>query len=298
MSFNEINIWEYQALALDLVVIILLLVSMRFLKGFFSKVHTLDELKERNNAAFGISFAGGILALAIMLTGVSSGDVAETMISEVTSVAVFGVLGLVMIMAGRQIQDRLVLRQLDIHGELAKGNLASAFVDVGHMLAVSLVVRAAMLWIPVSDFSIIPVLIGAFVLAQIVMLIASLYRIKLFKVRNQAEMNCLQSALADGNSALALRYGAFMVGAALAVTTATSLAPYNLESAWLSMAIWSVASLVAIIVFALLVILVRKIVLAGIDVAEEVDRENNAGVAAIESAIFIGLGLILVALFS
>ncbi|TQV76492.1 DUF350 domain-containing protein [Aliikangiella marina] len=297
MNFNEITIWEYQVLALDLVVIILLLISMRFLKGFFSKVHTLQELKERNNAAFGISYAGGILALAIMLTGVASGEVADTVMSEVTSVAVFGLLGLVMIMAGRQIQDRLVLRQLDIHGELVKGNLASAFVDVGHMLAVGLIVRAAMLWIPVSDFSIIPVLLAAFVLAQVVMMVASLYRIKLFKVRNQGELNCLQTALAAGNSALALRYGAFMVGAALAVTTATGLAPYSLENVWLSVAIWSAASLIAIVAFAVIVMIVRKLVLAGIDVAEEVDQENNAGVAAIESAIFVGMGLILVTLF-
>ncbi|MCW8997680.1 MAG: DUF350 domain-containing protein, partial [Kangiellaceae bacterium] len=144
MKFNAISVWEIQALGIDLAIIIVLLISMKFLKGFFSSVHSLTELKERNNAAFGISFAGGILALAIMLTGVSSGQIADSLVQEAMGMGVFGILGLVLIMAGRQIQDRLVLRQVDIHGELAKGNVASALVDVGHMVAVSLIVRAAM----------------------------------------------------------------------------------------------------------------------------------------------------------
>ncbi|MCW8875445.1 MAG: DUF350 domain-containing protein [Kangiellaceae bacterium] len=296
MKFNAISVWEIQALGIDLAIIIVLLISMKFLKGFFSSVHSLTELKERNNAAFGISFAGGILALAIMLTGVSSGQIADSLVQEAMGMGVFGILGLVLIMAGRQIQDRLVLRQVDIHGELAKGNVASALVDVGHMVAVSLIVRAAMLWIPVSDFTIIPVLLAAFFLAQIVMLLASVYRIKLFKARNEGNQNCLQSALLAGNSALALRYAAFLIGASLTVTAATSLTPYQISDVWISVALWAGASIAAIIIFAILVMLIRKIILAGIDVAEEVDREKNTGVAAVEASIFVGLGLILIAL--
>ncbi|MCO7226899.1 DUF350 domain-containing protein [Pleionea sp. CnH1-48] len=298
MNLSDIDIWNLQALALDLVIVIALLISMKFLKGFFSSVHSTEELKEKNNAAFGISYAGGILALGIMLTGVSSGEIADTFLDEALSVGGFGLLGLLMIMAGRFIQDRFVLTKLDVHAELAKGNLASAFVDVGHMLAVGLIVRAAMIWVPVSDWSIIPVLLVAFVLAQLVMLVASIYRIKLFKARNDGHDNCLQTAIAEGNYALALRYGAFMVGAALATNSMTGLVTYSLENPWLSVVFWAGLSLVAIVIFAGLVMLTRKLVLSGIDVAEEVDRQKNAGVAAIEGAIFIAIGLILAALLA
>ncbi|TQV88520.1 DUF350 domain-containing protein [Aliikangiella coralliicola] len=297
MNFNHIDIWNFQALAVDLVIVIALLVSMKFLKGFFSSVHATEELKEKNNAAFGISYAGGILALGFMLTGASSGEFADSLADEAINMLMFGLFGLVMIMAGRFIQDKFVLTQFDVHAELVKGNQASAFVDVGHMLAVGLIVRAAMIWVPVSDWRILPVLLVAFVLAQVVMLFASIYRIKLFKARNEGKANCLQAAIAAGNAALALRYAAFMVGAALAVTAATGVVPFTLENQWLAVAMWAGMSLAGIIIFAVLVMLVRKIVLTGIDVAEEVDQQQNTGVAAIEGALFVSLGLILVALF-
>ena len=42
----------------------------------------------------------------------------------------------------------------------------------------------------------------------------------------------------------------------------------------------------------------RSAVLYGVDVVEEVDEQNNIGVAAIEAAISISIGLLFVALFA
>ncbi|WP_164503468.1 DUF350 domain-containing protein [Pleionea sediminis] len=296
MQFNSIDIWSLQAVLLDLLVVVVLLVSLKFVKGLLSNVNSQSELVDKNNAAFGISFGGGILALGIVLTGVSSGEFADSLVQEVLSMAVFGVVGLVLILVGRLVQDKLVLRQIDIHGELAKNNVACALVDVGHMVAIGLIIRAAMIWIPTADFSIIPLLLVAFVLSQLVMLLASAYRIKLFKSRNTGHSNCLQSAISEGNAALALRYGAFMVGAALTVTAASHLVVYNPDNQWLSAVFWSGISVVSVLVFALLVLIVRKLVLSGVDVAEEVDREKNTGIAAVEGAIFVAVGAVLTAL--
>jgi len=40
------------------------------------------------------------------------------------------------------------------------------------------------------------------------------------------------------------------------------------------------------------------VILAGVDVAEEVDKQQNLGVAAIEAAIYISIGLFFTALFA
>ncbi len=296
MKINPIDIWSAQALLLDLLVIVALLVSMKFFKGLLSNVHAQSELVDKNNAAFGISFGGGIVALALVLTGVSSGEFADSLVQEVTSMAVFGVAGMVLILIGRMVQDKLVLKQIDIHGELAKNNVACALVDVGHMVAVGLIVRAAMIWIPNANFDIIPLLLLAFVLSQVVMLLASLYRIKLFKARNDGYSNCLQTAIAQGNAALALRYAAFMIGAALTVTAVSHLVVYSIENPWMSAVIWSGVSLISLVLYSLIVLIVRKLVLSGVNVAEEVDREQNMGIAAVEGAIFIAIGSVLTAL--
>ncbi len=296
MQFDSIDVWSLQALLLDLLIIVALLVSLKFVKGLLSSVNSQSELVDKNNAAFGISFGGGILSLGIVLTGVSSGDFADSLGQEVLSMAVFGVVGLVLILIGRLVQDKLVLTQMDIHGELAKNNVACALVDVGHMIAIGLIIRAAMIWIPSADFSIIPVLLVAFVLSQVVILLASAYRIKLFKARNEGHANCLQAAVASGNQALALRYAAFMIGAALTVTAVSHLVTYDLENQWLSAVMWSGLSLLSILIYALLVLIIRKMVLTGVDVAEEVDREQNTGIAAVEGAIFVAIGAVLTAL--
>jgi len=51
------------------------------------------------------------------------------------------------------------------------------------------------------------------------------------------------------------------------------------------------------ILLSFIAIIARKIVLFGVDVVEEVDNQNNVGVAAIEAAIAIAVGLFFVALF-
>ncbi len=298
MSSISISSWDYPILLIDLVIIITLLICMKFLKGYLSNVKAQEELKDKNNAAFGISYAGGILALGIMLTGVSSGEFADTYLAEAISMSGFGLLGILLILLGRKIQDLFVLKHLDIHSELAKNNIAAALVDVGHMLAVALIVRSAFIWMPHSDWSLIPILLGSFVLSQIILLLASIYRVKLFKLRNEGNNNCLQTAIAQGNAALALRYGAFIASVALVVTASQYIVSYNIGAPWQSLLIWSGISFIAIVLFALTAILIRKIILMGIDVAEEVDQQKNIGVAAIESALFWMLGLILIALLS
>ena len=47
----------------------------------------------------------------------------------------------------------------------------------------------------------------------------------------------------------------------------------------------------------LLTIAARSVVLMGVNVVEEVDKQDNIGVAAIEAAIAIAIGLLFVALF-
>ena len=79
--FSHINLWNLQALAVDFVIIFLLFVSLRVVKGLVSNVHATDEIASKDNFAFGISFAGGIAALAIMLTGASMGEFGHTLVN-------------------------------------------------------------------------------------------------------------------------------------------------------------------------------------------------------------------------
>lgn len=54
-------------LVIDLVLALLLLVIMKWLAGAFRKSSVADELGVKDNFAFGISIAGGMLSLCIVL---------------------------------------------------------------------------------------------------------------------------------------------------------------------------------------------------------------------------------------
>ena len=91
MNIDQLDIWNIQAFLLGLLVFVVLLVSLKYLKGILSSVHSQEELVDKNNAAFGMSLGGGILSVGIMLTGVSSGEFADSLIEEVSTMVVFGV---------------------------------------------------------------------------------------------------------------------------------------------------------------------------------------------------------------
>lgn len=298
MEAYLLDLWRMQAIFLDMLVIIALLISLKYTKGLLANVNSQSELVDRNNAAFGISFAGGILALGVVLTGVSAGDFASSLLEEVVSMAIFGVLGLGLVLVGRIVQDKIVLPKVDIHKELSADNVACALLDLGHMLAIGLIIRAAMLWVPTSDYRIIPVIVLAFVLSQLVITLAAIYRTRLFQKRNAGHVACFQTAIGQGATAVAtaLRYAAFMVGAAFMVTAASNLVVFDQANYWMSVLQWSLVSVVSVPVYATLVYVIRRLVLPGVDVSEEVDRENNVGIAAVEASIFVAIGAVFSAL--
>ena len=70
-------------LAVDLVIAIVLLSAMRFISGVTANVDTTDELSKQDNFAFGISVAGSIAALGIVLNGAITGETAESLSMEI-----------------------------------------------------------------------------------------------------------------------------------------------------------------------------------------------------------------------
>ena len=81
-EFSPIMLSNSQATLVDFAIISLLFISLKLLKGLVSNVHATDEIASRDNFAFGISFAGGIGALGIMLTGATTGEFGHPLLNE------------------------------------------------------------------------------------------------------------------------------------------------------------------------------------------------------------------------
>lgn len=294
-DLSEVDFYIYQILLIDLAIAVLMISGLRFITGVVANVNSAEELASRDNFAFGIAMAAGIISLALMLTGAVSGEPGVTYLSEIVSVLSYGILGLVLIKAGRFVQDRLVLTGIEIQAEIKNGNLAAALVDAANTIATGMVLRAVMLWVESDTLNGLLVVLAAFVLTQILLALVTKYRMIVYARRMDGQT--LEAAFKDNQVALAIRFFGHLLGVALALTAASGVVAYG-ENLPLALGLWTGVTVLFAVLVSMLAIIARSVVLMGIDVVEEVNNQNNIGVAAIEAAIYISIGLFFTALFA
>jgi len=283
-------------LAIDITIAILLLGTMRFLLGLTSKVNTTEELAQKDNFAFGVSVAGSILALGIVLTGAITGENAPSYMMEIIGMLAYGAYGLVLIKVGRVIQDKVALQHLNKTELIKEQNLSIGIIDAAGAIATAIIIRAVLLWVDGLDVATFIAITSGFVVAQAVLVLVTRLRERKYATNNQED--CLQDALSEGQVALAIRYSGQVISTALAVTAASHFLVYSPETLVMNLVGWLVFGIIMTLLVALLTSLAKRIVLWGINLVEEVDQQHNIGVASIEMATSISIALILTALMA
>ena len=171
--------------------------------------------------------------------------------------------------------------------------MMSTFDDI-EQLAASLGVSSpgaeGMEWEISGDIKEAYVILPIFGVSLVILFLVSQFRNIIYKKRHAGEQ--LQHALANDNPALAVRYAGHLIGTALAVGAASGWVTYLSAAKVTSLINWSLVAILITFLLTPIVILARKFVLAGINVAQEVDDQKNIGVAFIEAIIFIAIGLV------
>ena len=283
-------------LAIDIVIAIILLGAMRFLLGLSSQVNSTEELAKKDNFAFGVSVAGSILALGIVLTGAITGENAPSYLMEIVGMLAYGIYGLVLIKIGRIIQDKVALQHLNKTELIKEQNLTIGIIDAAGAIATAIIIRAVLLWVDGLDLSTFIAITSGFIVAQAVLVLVTRIREKKYAKNNQED--CLQEALSNGQLALAIRYSGQVISTALAVTAASHFLVYSPENLVVNLIGWLVFGVIMTVLVALLTSLAKRIVLWGINLVEEVDQQHNIGVASIEMATSIAIALTLAALMA
>lgn len=283
-------------LAIDITIAIMLLGAMRFLLGLTSQVNSTEELAHKDNFAFGVSVAGSILALGIVLTGAITGENAPSYMMEIIGMLAYGTYGLVLIKVGRVIQDKVALQHLNKTQLIKEQNLSIGIIDAAGAIATAIIIRAVLLWVDGLDVATFIAITSGFVVAQAVLVLVTRIRERKYATNNQED--CLQEALSDGQLALAIRYSGQVISTALAVTAASHFLVYSPETLMMNLIGWLIFGIIMTLLVALLTSLAKRIVLWGINLVEEVDQQHNIGVASIEMATSIAIALILSALMA
>ncbi len=283
-------------LAIDLVIAIILLSAMRFVSGLSAQVNTTKELAEEDNFAFGISVAGSVAALGIVMTGAITGESASSYHLEALGMFSYGLLGLLLIKLGRVFHDKFALDKLDKIHEIKNRNITVALVDAASVIATAIVVRAVLIWVDGLNVYTFIAIISGFFVSQVILVIVTRMRESYYANHNQKDS--LQEAFKDGQIALALRYSGHVISTSLAVTAASYFLNYTPETIVENLIGWLVIGVIMTVLMAILTAIAKKIILWGINLTQEVDHQHNVGVASIEMAISISIALILTALMA
>jgi hypothetical protein len=283
-------------LAIDVSIAILLLGAMRFLSGLSAKVNSTQELAKEDNFAFGISVAGSVLALGIVLTGAITGEAASSYSMEAIGMLAYGGYGLILIKVGRIIHDKIALQHLDKNALIIEKNLTIGIIDAAGAIATAIIIRAVLLWVDGLDIGTFIAITSGFIVAQTMLVIVTRLREQQYAKNNQED--CLQEALSNGQLALAIRYSGQVISTALAVTAASHFLMYSPETLVVNLLGWLVFGIGMTLLVAVLTAIAKRIVLWGINLVEEVDQQHNIGVASIEMATSIAIALILTALMA
>ncbi|QUM78131.1 DUF350 domain-containing protein [Moritella sp. 24] len=281
-------------LIIDLVIALILLSAMRFFTGAVDNIDTTDELAKRDNFAFGISLAGAIFGLGLVLSGAITGEKAATLPLEILSITLYGVTGLVLIKFGRWIHDHVSLNHLDKNIEIAQRNVAVAIVDASAAIATAIIIRSTLIWADGLEVITFVAIFSAFLIYQTIMLLMMRYREHRYSRGNLG--TTMQQAFRDNNIAAAVRHGGYLIAVAISVTVGSNYVYYDTDSLMTTLGSWMLFSFIMLTTFTVLAIIAKKIILNGVNINKEVDLQNNVGVATMDVAINLSIALILSAL--
>lgn len=288
------DIWAF--LAIDMAIAILLLSMLRWLSGRLVSVSTTDELCAQDNFAFGISMAGRMLALCIVLSAAVASSAKNDYMLSALSMLFYGVVGIVLIKVGRVAHDKIILNRLDKEKHIKERNTSIALVDAASSISTALIVRSVMLWVEGSDANALVAIMSGFIVTQAILLTTTRLYERRFKENNQS--GSLQKSLTKGQLALAIQHSGNLLGTAIVVTGASSLLIYNPVGYVSNLTSWLIVGLVLTLLLAVLVALSKRLILAGLDLVQEIDHQHNIGVATIELVLSVGVALILTGLVS
>jgi len=288
---DESMFWVAGIIGVDLVLAVIAISGYRYFQTVTQGINTTHELSKKDNFAFGIAFAGGALALAQIIAAAVGGDPAESYLNEAINVSIYAIIGIVLLRVGAIVNDKMNFNHFSLKEEISKENITAGIIQAANYIALGIIISAAINWIEVESYEGLLSVVFTFVTAQAVLLGVTRYRAGVYAKRHNGAS--WQDALQKGNPALAIRYLGHIVATAFGISAAAHLVSYSQAEPWIAASVWFGCSILTVIAISLLAVFARSIILIRINTTEEVDDQQNIGVAFIEAQIFVSMAFVL-----
>lgn len=283
-------------LLLDISVAIGLLLLLRYLAGILGKRQVREELSKDDNFAYGISFAGRILSLIVVLASLAGRQVDTSYMQTVVSMLVFGLVGVLLIKVGRHAHDKWVLHLVDKDALIRDKNVSIGVIDASSSVASAIIISAIMTWADGADLNTLVAVISGFFVVQGIMLVVTRIFERQFARINQN--NSFQEVLVKGQLAVSIQHSGYLLGAAIAVSSAGAVLQYSPEAYVSNVTGWIIMGGALALLLLVLVEGAKRVLLRGIEYDIEINHQHNVGVASIEAVLAIGLAMLVAGLLN
>ena len=255
------DLWVY--VAIDVALALLLLLVMKWLSRSRAKVSVSDELGVKDNFAFGISVAGGMLSLCLVLSSVVGRHVGQGYEQAAIGMVIFGTIGILLVKVGRFAHDKIVLDAVDTQHKISDRNVSIALVDASSLVSSAIILRSIMIWVDGSDVNaMIAIITGFLVVLTILLIMTRIYEMR-YAMQNQN--HSFQSALDTGQLALAVQHAGNLLGTAIVVSSAGALLSYSPQGYVSNVTGWLITSVLLSLLLWVLMAFGKRTILNGIN---------------------------------
>jgi hypothetical protein len=282
-------------LVIDILVAIVLLFVVRSISGIFSQVSVRRELGVKDNFAFGISLAGRMLALTIVLSGVVGRHIGLGYKEAALGMLMFGALGILLVRIGRFAHDKLVLNRLDKNKMISEKSVSVALVDASSAVASAIITKSIIEWSVGADANAFIAVFSGVIVVLVVLLFAT--RIYEYSFAENNQNSGFQRTLCNGQIALAIQHSGNLIGIAIAVSAASKVLVYDPNTYVSNITGWLIAGIILAASLMMLTSITKHIVLVGVSWRKEVALHHNIGIASIEASLSIGIALLFTSIF-
>ncbi len=261
----------------------ILFLLAKLLKDVLTPYKLIVQLAQKDNPAVGLSVTGYLLATAIIFVGALIGPSTNDLLTDMSLVAGYSILGLVFLNLSRWSLDKLIFRRFCNITAIVEGrNIGMAAVRFGVYVATGLVAAASIN----GQGGGVHTALAFFVLGQAVLLLFAW----LYDLTTPYD---LQKEIEQGNTAAGVGFGGTLVALGLIVAKGT----YGDFVGWISnLEVFAYTAVVGMVVLQVVRVFMDRLVLTGHPLNKEISEDRNLAAGFLEMCVAVCFAIVLVSL--
>ena len=255
-------------------------------KLFYNLTTSYDidrHLTAEQNSAVGVSFGGYLVGLAFAISTTLLGTTSD-LLAELAGIVITGVLAIVLLRLSMVINDRFVLFTFKVGKEIAEEqNIGTGYVVAGMSVATGLMLSGVMSGTSSNLLLLLRDVVIYWAAGQLLLIIDGL----VFQAITRYDLH--RSIEDDGNPAVGISFGAFLVAQGLITRTALTGAGSDLGRELIITAIIAASGLILLLLGR---VIADKVFLPHGVLSQEVAERKNTAAAAVAASAFLVIAIL------